>query len=220
MKRDLDFCNLIFSKEDKFINKEMNLLKKAYKINEDFFNNITIPKFDIKLVYSRKELDKEWGSKNQDFVSAFAKDDNIVILAYSIFDKESIWKKKHFFQALIHEINHLFYQEYRDDSYDPLWLSEGLATILQCIYEKKTSKHKIKITYESLNQIFEDINQESYKVFTMFTNFLLKSKGKEKLFLFIEELKNGFNKEESFQKVYNNDFNGLIQDANRYYKII
>ena len=140
-KLDLKFANLIYSSE-KEIDLEKEILNEAYEINEKFAK-IEIPKFDVKIVYSRKDFDEIWGSKTPDYVSAFTKDDNIVIFSYGVFDLETKWEKKKFREALIHEINHLFYQELRDDEYDPLWLSEGLATFMQ--HDKKKFKYENKL---------------------------------------------------------------------------
>ena len=127
---DLGFCSLIFSSDDSNIDYEKELIIKAYNFNKNFAK-IEIPKFEIKIVTSRNEFENIWGSKTPDYVSAFAKDDNILIFSYGVFEKETKWSKEKFEEALIHEINHLFYQELRDDEYDPLWLSEGLATFMQ-----------------------------------------------------------------------------------------
>jgi hypothetical protein len=50
LKLDLDFCNLFYSDEDKSIDKEKDLVIRAYNINKSFAK-IEIPKFDIKLDY-------------------------------------------------------------------------------------------------------------------------------------------------------------------------
>jgi len=214
-KIDLGFCDLIVSPDDSDINYEKQLIMDSYKLNKKFMG-IKIPKFNVKIVYSRKELNDEWGSKTSDYVSAFAKEDSIVIFSYGVFDKESKWPKEKFEEALIHEINHLFYQELRYDEYDPLWLSEGLATFIQ--HKKKKSEYKEKriIGKKTLTQSFEKMTEDSYQIFTLFVEFLILHYGKEKLFSFIKELRGGTNLDDSFKKVYNKSFEGLIEDANRY----
>jgi len=96
---DLGFCSLIFSSEDFNINYEKELIIKAYDFNRNFAK-IEIPKFEIKIVYSREEFEGIWGSKTSDYVSAFAKEDNIVIFAYEVFEKETKWSKEKFEEAL------------------------------------------------------------------------------------------------------------------------
>jgi hypothetical protein len=214
---DLGFCILIYSIGDKDINIEKKILTNAYNSNQEFAK-IKIPKFNIQLVYSRKEFNKLWGSETQDFVSAFVKDDKIVIFAYSVFDKETTWKKKEFYNTLIHEINHLFYQELRDDEYDPLWLSEGLATFMQHHQRKSNHKIKFEITEKVLEQRFEEITIESYSVFGLFVEYLIINFGKDQLLELISGLKEGQKLNYLFQKIYKKSFIELINNANQYKK--
>jgi len=215
---DLGFCSLIFSSEDFNINYEKELIIKAYDFNRNFAK-IEIPKFEIKIVYSREEFEGIWGSKTSDYVSAFAKEDNIVIFAYEVFEKETKWSKEKFEEALIHEINHLFYQELRDDEYDPLWLSEGLATFMQHKKKKHNYKKQLKITKDILNQSFEEMSEGSYQVFTLFVEFLILAYGERKILQFIKELKKGEKIDLVFKKIYKKSFEELIEDGNRYHKI-
>lgn len=217
-KINLVFCEVIFSSKDSYINYEKNLIKEAYNLNRDFFK-IKIPFFEIKIVYSREEFNKIWGSETPDYVSAFAKDDNIVIFSYGVFDKETRWKKEKFREALLHEINHLFYQELRNDEYDPLWLSEGLATFMQHGKEKHKYEKKLKITEEILNQKFEDMTLESYQVFTVFTEYLILTFGENKILNLIRGMEKGRKLNQLFLELYNKNFEKLIEDANRYNKI-
>lgn len=215
---DLKFCNITHSDEDKEINIEKEFLTRAYNFNKEFAK-IEIPKFEVRLVYSRKKMDELWGSKTKDYVSAFVKNNSIVIFAYEVFNKETKWQKEDFFKTLIHEINHLFYQELRDDTYDPLWLSEGLATFMQHNKEKFNYKDKLKITKEILSQSSEDMTFESYQIFTIFTEYLILEFGEEKILELIESLKNNGKLENLFQKIYRKSFDELIKNGNKYHKI-
>ncbi|MFW5846875.1 MAG: peptidase MA family metallohydrolase [Nanoarchaeota archaeon] len=217
-KADLGFCSLIFSSEDSNINYEKEFIIQAYNFNMNFAR-IDIPKFEIKIVNSRSEFENIWGSKTPDYVSAFTKDDNIVIFSYGIFEKETKWPKEKFEEALIHEINHLFYQELRDDEYDPLWLSEGLATFMQHKKKKHKYKKQLRITKKILNQSFEEMSEESYQVFTLFVEFLILVYGEKNILQFIKELKEGKNIDLVFKEIYKKSFEELIKDGNRYYKI-
>ena len=217
-KIKLDFCEISFSSEDSDIKYEKDLIIESYNLNKDFFG-IEIPVFDIKMVYSREEFNKIWGYETQKYVSAFTKDDSIVIFSYGVFDKVTKWKKKKFKEALIHEINHLFYQELRDDEYDPLWLSEGLATFMQ--HERKKHKYKknIKIVKQILNQKFEDMTLESYQVFNLFVEYLILNFGEIKILNLIKGMKEGKELNNLFKEIYDNNFDELIENANRYHKI-
>jgi len=217
-KLDLKFCTLIYSDEDNNIDSEKNMLIKAYNFNKEFIK-IDIPKFCIQFVYSRDKFNELWGSKTKDFVSAFAKNNKIVIFAYGVFDKETRWKRKEFQKTLIHEINHLFYKELRDDEYDPLWLSEGLATFIQHDKKKLSYKNKFKITGKILKQKPEEINIKSYQVFTMFVEYLIFNFGKDKILELIKELKKGKKLEQVLRNIYKMSFDELIKNGNKYHKI-
>ena len=214
---NLDFCILIYSANDNDIDAEKEMLIRAYNFNKGFAK-INIPKFNVQLVYSREELNRLWGSETQDFVAAFVKDDKLVIFAYSVFNKETKWEKKEFYRTLIHEISHLFYQELRDDAYDPLWLSEGLATFMQHNKNKSNYKNKLKITQKVLEHKSEGINIESYQVFAMFVEYLILNFGEDKILEFIIELKKGAKLNSVFQKIYKRSFVELIEDGNKYQK--
>ena len=215
---DLGFCSLIFPREDSNTNYEEELIIKSYNFNKNFAK-IEIPKFEIRIVYSREEFENIWGSKTSDYISAFAKDDNIVIFSYGVFEKETKWSKEKFEEALIHEINHLFYQELRDDEYDPLWLSEGLATFMQHKKKKHNYKKRLKITKKISNQSFEEMSEDSYQIFTLFVEFLILVYGEKSILQFIEELKEGKNINSVFKEIYKKSFEELIEDGNRYHKI-
>lgn len=215
---DLGFCNLVCSDNDNDCDFERDALIEAYNSNKEF-SGIEIPRFNVRFVYSREEFEKLWGSETEDYVSAFARDDDIVIFAYGVFDKETRWEKDKFKGTLIHEVNHLFYQELRDDSYDPLWLSEGLATFMQHGKKKFNYKDKLKITKEALMVDFEDMDMNSYQIFTMFTEYLISEFGVDKILRLIEGLKNGGKLNDIFQKIYMRSFDELIKDGNRYHEV-
>jgi len=215
---DLKFCELIYFEEDKSIKKEKELIIKAFNYNKRFFR-IKIDKFRVKFVLSREEFNKIWGSKTEKFVSGFIKDGLMVIFSYSVFDKETRWKKKYFYECLIHEISHLFYEEMRDDTYDPLWLSEGLATFMQSRNKRFKYLKKIKIDKEILEGEFEEINVKRYHVYRLFVEFLIKFYGKDSLLELIKGLKKNEQLERLFKKIYKKSFEELIEDGNRYHKI-
>ncbi len=212
---DLNFCTLIYS--DKDVNREKKLITDAFNYNTNFYK-IKIPKFEIQFVYSRNEFDKMWGKKTLSFVSAFARDKKIIIFAHSIFDKSTIWKKEKFSEGLIHEINHLFYRELRNDEYDPLWLSEGLATFLQHHKKRFNYKKKLKIKKEILEESFENMTIDSYQIYTLFVEFLIFKYGEREILNLIKRLKDGEKLNNIFLQKYNKSFDELIKDGNKYQK--
>jgi len=215
---NLRFSHLIYSEKDKYITKEKKLIIKAFNYNKDFFK-IKIPKFEIQLIYSRTKFDKVWGKKTEDFVSGFARNNRIAIFAYSVFDKETRWKRKYFYECLVHEINHLFYEELRNDSYDPLWLSEGLATFMQCNKKKFKYKKNIKIKKRILEESFKKTTLDSYHVYSLFVRYLILNFGEKNILRLIKGLKKGGKLNNLFKQIYNKSFDELIEDGNKYKKI-
>jgi len=215
---NLKFCDIIYSEGDKSIQKEKELIIRAFNYNKKFFG-IKIDKFKVKFVYSREEFDKIWGSKTENFISGFIKDELMVLFSYSVFAKETKWKKKYFYECLLHEINHLFYEEIRDDSYDPLWLSEGLATFVQSRNKKFKYLKRIKIKKEILEEGFEKISVSSYHIYRLFVEYLIKIYGKDNLLKLIKGLKKKEKLDRLFKEIYKRTFEELIEDGNRYHKI-
>ena len=218
MEKQLDFCTLTYSDNDKDINLETTMLIKAYNFNKKF-SKINIPKFNVQLIYSRKEFNKLWGSETPNFVSAFAKKNKIVIFAYGTFEKETDWEKKEFYKTLIHEINHLFYQKLRGHEYKPLWLSEGLATFMQHNKKKGNYTNKLNISKQALNQKDQQLTLESYQIFAMFVEYLILNFGEDKILELIKQLKKGENLNKLMQKIYNQSFEKLIENGNKYHSI-
>ncbi len=215
---DLRFCEVTYSKKDKSLKKEKELIIKAFNYNKSFFN-IKIGRFKIKFIYSRKVFDKIWGNKTEKFVSGFIKDDLMVLFSYSIFDKETKWKKESFYECLLHEISHLFYEEMRGDSYDPLWLSEGLPTFIQCHGKRFKYKKNLKIKRSLLEEGTKNMKLESYSVYLLFVEYLIKVYGKKSLLELITDLKGGKKLNKLFKKIYKKSFNELIEDGNKYHKV-
>jgi len=215
---DLKFCNLIYSDKDRQINREKKLIIKAFDYNKIFFN-IEIAKFKIRLIYSRKEFDKFFGRKSKSFITGFTKGKEIFIFAYSIFDKETIWKKKAFYESLLHEINHLFYDHLSGCCYSHIWLSEGLATLIQNHGKKFKYKKGLKITKTILKQGYNKITPETYQIYILFVEYLINEFGKNKIIKLIKGLKSGDKLNDLFQRIYKKSFDNLIEDGNKYHPV-
>lgn len=157
-------------------------LKKAYEINERFWK-IKIPKFQVKVIYKRKEMDREWGEKTNKYFSAFAWQNRLVIFSRSVFEKVTPHKLNSYQDLLIHEINHLFYQ-YFVETYKPSWIFEGLALNLEEKFKvtkiKKINKRYLMYSYDP--EFYWKHTQEFYEISYLAVKKLLKSLGKEKIF--------------------------------------
>lgn len=195
-KIDLGYC-ILYSKD--FVSKNiLNLIKRSFRFNQRFFNT-KIPKFKIIFVYSRKQFDKLWGYKTGNYAAGFSKNNKIVIFPPDYIEKATCWKKKDFYSTLVHEISHLFYTKMAG-TYNPIWLSEGIATFLQ--HKKKNSK-KIKITYSILIPNFKSKLPLDYNIYHYFVYFLIKKYGKKRLFNFIRNVKKYKDTDKAFLIAYN-----------------
>lgn len=145
--------------DDKYFDK---ICKKAYAINKKFFGFDI--KYTCKLVYSRKEMDKEWRGKTDHNFVAFAWKNKIIIFARSVFEKECSHKLENYQNIVIHEMNHLFYYNMMG-AYKPSWIFEGLALNLQNYYKTTRIKKIDKkcLLYTNRKIILEGFDKNSSK---------------------------------------------------------
>jgi hypothetical protein len=118
-------------------------LKKAYRINKKFYGFDL--KFKIKLIYTRKEMDKEFGGKTESFLSGFGWDNTVGFFAKSVFEKVTPHKIDVYQDLVTHELNHLFYQKLVG-SHVPLWIQEGLAIYVE------SKKSNLKVYYSEIEK--------------------------------------------------------------------
>lgn len=211
-KEDLQFCEIYFNIFNDSLKESITVIKKAFEYNKKFFNLHRLPKFKIILVDSRKEFDKLWGEKSQKWISGFAKKTTIIIFTLEKFEKETCWKKEEFYSTLVHEINHIFFTSITKKIYDPLWLSEGLATYLQ--NNQKKPKKTIKISNEILNKN-SNYKIPKYDMYNSFIYYLIKKYGKNKIIQLLKIYGKNKNIKKSLKIVYNKDIKELIKNANK-----
>lgn len=165
----------------KYVNR---IVKSAYKLNKNFFGFDI--KHEVRLIYSREEFDKEWGSKTPDWMCAFANNGVVTIFAPSIFEKLTVHQLKHYESTIIHELNHLFLYKLLG-TYKPIWLQEGLAMNIeekskngrQYKYDSKLNVKYLFYTYN--DKSFLKYSKEFYENSYLATKILFKILGKEKL---------------------------------------
>ncbi len=211
-KINLGFCEVYYNKSDKSIDESIKFIKRAFKYNKEFFKLSNIQKFKIILVYSRKELDRLYRKKTSNYVPAFAKKTKIIIFSLNVFERETCWKKRDFYSTLVHEINHIFFTGLTKEFYEPIWLSEGLATYIQ--HNKRKPKKKTKIFYSILNKKF-DYKTPRYNMYHLLVYYLIKKYGKEKFIRFLRLYNKNKDIERSSQIIYSKKVEGLIRDANK-----
>jgi len=183
--------------KSKFNKKMIEFLKFTQKELDVFYNTI-IKKPSIFFIDSRKEIDKIWGRKTEEWFSAWAKDGNIYILNPEIYTKESNHKNiKHFWQSLKHEYCHLYYRKITGAGY-PKWLNEGLANYLAGQVKKNPTKE------ESL-RVFDYYNKSDWRIYDIgyfWIKLLIEKYGKENLVTLIKDINSKTTEKEFSKKFY------------------
>ncbi|MBU2472693.1 MAG: hypothetical protein ABII95_00155 [Patescibacteria group bacterium] len=180
-------------KEDKEI---IEFLKSFQKELSGFFGiNVELPM--VSFINSRKEIDKIWGRKTEEWFVAWAKDNNIFILNPKIYTKESSHKNiEHFWKVLKHEYSHLYYKEITNNG-RPKWLNEGLACYLaNQVKEKPTKKESLKIF-----EYYQKGDWLVYRVGYFWVKLLIDKFGKKKLLKLLKKM-NSQTAEKEFAKIF------------------
>jgi hypothetical protein len=219
----LPFADIYYRKNDKEIKKTIKLAREGYLVNYKFYGK-KIPKFRIRLVYSRKEFDRAWEGKTKPWQLSFADTERIVtfpsrlIKKYNKFSSKKITMKT----VMIHEINHIFYAKvFKIKFARPLWIFEGLALN---VHNFKLSKKEIKMIKE------EDIvlpyatprnprNRDNlYFVSFLGVKYLLENYGKAKVFSFLRKFAKNQTKKNYkciFEKVFKKSVNEIAKELKR-----
>jgi len=167
-------------------NKNLKLEKFLSKTEKDLakFFGIKIDKPKIFFVNSRKDMDKIWSEKTEDWFSGWAVNSNIFILHPEKFNKESSHKKIDFWKTLKHEYVHLYFTKLTGCRY-PKWLNEGLACYL-------ADQVKVKIGVDKSVRVFSYFKKyDSMIYFTgyFWVKLLIKNFGHKKLLKLLKQLK-------------------------------
>jgi hypothetical protein len=119
--------NIISRKEDKSAKLAEKYADQAIKKLESFYN-ISVPKINIELIYSRKDFNAKLGCETPDWLVGCAAKGGICIFSPSVIEKESNHKKQEIKKLLTHEICHIFNGKINKDSLR--WINEGIALFL------------------------------------------------------------------------------------------
>lgn len=92
---------------------------------------------------NRNEFDKKLNQKTKLWHIASAHNEEIDIIHFDAFEKETSHKKEDFLPTLKHEIAHLFIDNLAKGKAIPRWLNEGLASVISKQHEN--IKHSIYI---------------------------------------------------------------------------
>lgn len=177
--------NSIPQKDQKIFSQQ---IKKTYAMNRTFWG-IDVPLIKIKLVYTRKDFDMEWGSKTERWLCAMANKNRIVVFAPSVFERLTDYKISYYTQTLIHEINHTFY-ETLVGAYKPVWFMEGLAMVMAGgrNWRGKIDPKYLFYTYRNKDMTGE-IAKQFYRNSYLMVKKLIKMNGKDNVIKFLKRYK-------------------------------
>ncbi len=199
----------------------INSCKKAYQKNKLFFGGDS-HFFKITICHTEKEFKKRiedryypWAKggrlKNNDIV--IRSPDNVLS------NYKQYGGTKSFDTILIHEINHVFTCG-KFMKKGPLWLFEGLAMYLANQRPKNSNSIIKKATpkiffYKYSHKKWDKYHLIAYPAYYLFTYYLIKKYGKQKLLNLIKASNKNTKKkdyEKNFQKVYNKKEKEMINE--------
>ena len=154
-------------------------IRRAYEVNRKFWRaNVPIK---VKPIYSRADFNRECGYVTRKWNCAMTNNREVIIIfAPSVFEQLTNHKLSSYLQILIHEINHIFYDNFVG-TYTPVWLSEGLA--MNIAGQGKRYRGKIEnkyLRYSFTKQDFgesDEAARQYYRNSYLFTRLLIKKKG-------------------------------------------
>lgn len=162
--------------------KVISALKLAQKeLNKFFGIKLELP--PVVLLRSRQEIDKFWGKKTESWLCAWTKAGTIYIINPKVFAKESDHTADQFWQVLVHEYVHLYYDAVTHSN-KPRWLSEGLA----CYLAGQTKKIPAEADIISLNRFFNEGGKRVYGVGYYWVKYLVDKHAKKKLLQLIKTI--------------------------------
>lgn len=204
----------------KNIRKEYNKLIKFFSLQS--------PKIKIKFVYSRKEMDYYWGSKNST-VSATVRDEDpytIYIFSPLVLEKLTKSKRENILSLIIHEIGHAFVTKINKRCFS--WMNEGICEFVAG--EKYDTRVKrLNWQWFKRNKAFSDtklswgktMNREGYKISFNLVQYIIKKYKKNSIFDLLK-IKRTPSKslENKIEKILHMNINDFLDDFEKTLELI
>jgi hypothetical protein len=215
VSKQTKFFRVNYNPKDKSVRRLFGPIRKAETRYHKIFRIRPI-KFDIIIVYSRKEFDKYAGFKTEGWVDGYVRRPNLIVFSPSIRKKYVKTKsgRYHDYNSFFdHEINHFFYTTLVG-SYNPVWLSEGYAMYMMKKGMKPLlSKKELRKIREPENFLFSRYIKkqyfryvyEFYSVSFCLVKYLIEKFGHKKILTLIKRFsKNPYKKnlEKEFKEIY------------------
>jgi len=163
-------------------------IRKAYSINRRFWGIDQLIR--IRLAYSRKDFDKEWGSHTEKWVGAIGNNFRIFIFAPLVYKRLST-NRSSYLQLLTHEMCHVFYTNFVG-TWKPLWLHEGLAMWIAkqgWFHGSVDTRYLIYAATEHEKWFRGKTSKLFYRSCFLFTKLLIKTKTKRAVMTFLKQYK-------------------------------
>lgn len=212
-----------FLSKDPSLDKVIEDFKYGYIRASSFFKK-RIPKVKLTLVYSREEINNLIGRKTDNWLVGYADfSGEIFILSPSVFDRESDHSKRDFRKVICHEISHLFIRKIHN-SYEPIWLEEGLA---YCVAGQKSRLKKNNPIFNNPEALFfidtrsrwnKTIGSHPdvpYALAYLLVDFLIRYYNKDRIIKLLMSLEGRYNKKgfcKKFRKIYGKDIELILKE--------
>lgn len=197
-----------------------------YKKLIDFFG-FKPPKVKIKLVYTRKEMDKYWGAKSD--ITAMVDNKNPFLIYFFsplVFEKLTDYKKDDMLSIIIHETAHAFVTQINKRCF--AWANEGLCEYLIDSNNSNNIIKKENWTWFKNNNILyntdiswgEIRNHEGYIISFNLVRYIIKNFTKDTVIelLKIERVKNK-NIKKKINKILGDDIENFLSDFEKTLKL-
>ncbi|MCL5093962.1 MAG: hypothetical protein M1355_02430 [Patescibacteria group bacterium] len=199
--------NIEYKEGDDSVKELFKYIKMAFKKAEEFFGYKLNSELNFLIIYSREEMDKHWGSKTKDWITAFTnkQGDRITMFSPSKVEEYTKHPKERIYKIIQHEIFHLFINS---KGFLPWWLNEGLASYLadqkryDCIGPlKNLYKSNKMFTYKRENFIY-CMSNGGYRASYFIINKILDDFGKGKIIKLLKLKPTNENINSLFEKVF------------------
>lgn len=168
---------------------------------------------------NRKEFDKKLNQKTKLWHIASANNEEIDIIHFDAYEKETSHKKEDFLPTLKHEIAHLFIDKLAKGKAIPRWINEGLASFVSKQYE--SIKHSIYIEEDFCEKLGtpkgwdEHSDYSAYNTASLFVSFLAEKYTLDKIMKLFSKLEKNYyypNFEATFKNVFGETLKNLEKE--------
>ena len=208
--------NIIGHKNKKDFELTQQAIKKACQRISQFLK-LEIPKCTVKLTYSRRELDKKIGYKTKAEIVALADlgQDEVIILAPSVYAEESIYPIDRFPSTICHELTHITVNTITKGKCIPLWLSEGLPFVVAEQTEPAQTffipEQGICKTLDSPRNWKQNIKSVGQNLAGLFVKFLVNSYSSARIIKLLKASEPNY-QYEHFAKIFNKLYGKTITE--------